>query len=88
MAVGAIGAVGAINYNPYVYNSRQVSSASVNSVKRIPDDVTAGGADMSGLVDDEIENTNPLRPGQTSNLGDVIARQMSMSALKRDQLFN
>lgn len=88
MAVGAIGAIGTMNYNPYIYNTNAVSANSLNPIKRIPDDATVGGADYSHLVKEEEENINPLKKGQTSNFADVIMSQMSMSAVRREDLIS
>ena len=49
MGVGAVGAIGSVAYDPYIYNTRQVSSASLNAVDRISDDATKGGVDFSGV---------------------------------------
>ena len=88
MAVGAIGAVGGYSYNPYIYNTRQVSSASLNAIGRISDDATDGGVDFSGVgrVDEKI-NINPLKKGETANFADILMSQMSLSNIHQSQLF-
>jgi len=86
MGIGAIGAVSSTIYNPYVYNSNRVTSASLNKISSIPDDVTSEKLDYSLLVSNNTENVNPLKPGETKNFADVLLSQMSESALRRDDL--
>lgn len=87
MAVGAIGGISAPIYNPYIYNTRNVSSASLDSVKRISDDATQGGVDFSKVNEDKPENINPLKKGETVGFADILMSQMSMSSVKQTQLF-
>lgn len=89
MGVGAIGAVSGAVYNPYVYNTNTVSSASLNKVNAIPDDVLRGGVDYKGLTTEAVtENVNPLRPGETKNFADVLLSQFAASAMRRDDLLS
>ena len=85
MGIGAIGSAVATTYNPYIYNTNSVSSASLNKINAIPDDATKGGADFTGVIK-ENENINPLKPGQTSNFADILMSQMSMSAVRQADL--
>ncbi len=87
MGVGAIGAVGSAAYDPYIYNARQVSSASLNAVDRISDDATDGGVDFSPINKPEEQiNINPLKKGETANFSDVLMSQMAMSRIHQSQL--
>lgn len=87
MAVGAVGAVGSMAYDPYIYNTRQVSSASLNKIGRISDDATDGGVDFSATKKvDEQANINPLKKGETANFADVLMSQMNMSQIRQSQL--
>ena len=87
MGVGAVGAIGSVAYDPYIYNTRQVSSASLNAVDRISDDATKGGVDFSGVNKAEEQvNINPLKKGETANFADVLMSQMTMSQLHQSQL--
>ena len=87
MAVGAVGAIGSYAYDPYIYNTRQVSSASLNAVDRIPDDATKGGVDFSSVnkVEEQV-NINPLKKGESANFADILLSQMSMSQMRQAQL--
>lgn len=87
MGVGAIGNIGIISYNPYIYNSNSISSASLNRVNRISDDATDGGVDATSIMaNSTVENINPLKKGETPNFSDILLNQMSMTALKREDL--
>lgn len=86
MGIGAIGAIGTINYNPYIYNTNQVDSSSLNAIKAIPDDATLGGADYSRAVEDKPENINPLSKGESVDFAGILMSQMSMSAVRQSQL--
>lgn len=85
MAIGAIGGYSAISYDPYIYNSRQVNSASLNAIKPISDDATEGGVDFSHVTSSQ-ENINPLRPGQTADFAGILMSQMATSSLRQYQL--
>ncbi len=86
MAISAIGGYAGISYDPYIYNSRQVNSASLNAIKPISDDATDGGVDFSN-VNSAQENVNPLRPGETSDFAGILMSQMATSSLRQYQLF-
>ena len=78
MQVGAIGSeISAMYYSPYIYNTNKISSASLDKVQPIDNDVSSSKYDFSGLVSAETEN--PLKRGETSNLEDLINMQFSMS---------
>lgn len=66
--------IGAISFQPYVYNVNAISPASMNRVSGISDDVLDKKIDYSGLT--EAENENPLKKGQTLNFQDMLAMQM------------
>ncbi|MCR5595965.1 MAG: hypothetical protein K6G12_08950 [Lachnospiraceae bacterium] len=87
MGVGAIGAIGSVTYDPYIYNTRQVSAASLNSISRISDDATEGGVDFSSVNKiSEQANINPLKKGETADFAGVLMSQMSMSRIHQSQL--
>lgn len=73
-----IGAIGAVSYRPYVYNTNKVTSASLERVKPVDDDVTEASTDYSALTDEDM-NVNPLKKGETSNFSDILESQMAMS---------
>ena len=64
--------IGAISFQPYVYNVNAISQASMNKLSRISDNVLDKKTDFSGLV----ENENPLKKGQTLNFQDMLEMQM------------
>lgn len=72
MTIGALNAYGA---QPYVYNTNNVSSASMNKLSRISDNVLDRKVDYNELTDEE-KNVNPLRKGQTLDFQSVLERQM------------
>jgi len=74
MGISPIGAISAIEYQPYVYNTNAVSASSMDSIAPIADDVLSERIDYN--VDDQ-ENINPLKKGQSLNFADIIMEQMS-----------
>lgn len=64
--------VGAISFQPYVYNVNAISPASMNKLSRISDNVLDKKTDFSELA----ENENPLKRGQTLNFQDMLEMQM------------
>lgn len=77
--------IGAIAYQPYVYNTNTVSAASLNRINAIPNDATAGRTDFEGLTQEQ-ENSNPLGKGQSANFMDIFSSQMAMSRTKSAML--
>lgn len=72
MTIGALSAYGA---QPYVYNTNTVSSASMNKLSKISDNVLDKKIDYSELTD-ESKNVNPLKKGQTLDFQSMLAMQM------------
>lgn len=70
-----IGAIGAYNFQPYVYNTNSVSAASMNKLSKISDDVLDKKVDYSELTD-ENQNINPLKRGQTLDFQSMLEMQM------------
>ncbi len=64
--------IGAVSFQPYVYNVNAISPVSMNRLTRISDNVLDKKTDFSGLV----ENENPLKKGQTLNFQDMLDMQM------------
>lgn len=77
--------IGAIAYQPYVYNTNTVSAASLNRIGAIPNDATAGRTDFEELTKKQ-ENVNPLGRGQSANFMDILSSQMAMSQTKKAML--
>ena len=70
-----IGALSAYGFQPYVYNTNTVSSASMNKMSKISDDVLDKKIDYNELTD-ESKNINPLKKGQTLNFQSMLEMQM------------
>lgn len=66
--------IGAINFQPYVYTVNSISSASMNKLSKISDDVLDKKIDYSGLA--KAENENPLKKGQTLDFQGMLQMQM------------
>ncbi len=64
--------IGAISFQPYVYNVNSISPASMNRLSRISDDVLDKKVDYSELA----ENENPLQKGQTLDFQGMLEMQM------------
>jgi len=88
MGIGSISSItSAISYNPYVYNTNTVSSASLNKISAISDDAIDGGIDLSDLSKaDSIVNVNPLKPGETQNFADVLMNQLYSSSFRQSMV--
>lgn len=71
-----IGAIGAYSFQPYVYNTNNVNAASMNKLSKISDDVLDKKIDYSGLAEEESQNINPLRKGQTLDFQSMLEMQM------------
>lgn len=66
--------IGAISFQPYVYQVNAISPASMNRLSRISDDVLDKKIDYSGLT--KAENENPLKRGQTLDFQGMLEMQM------------
>lgn len=76
--------IGAISYQPYIYNTNAVSSKSLNKISAISDDALDSKTDISALVDtgsNNQENINPLKRGESLDFAGILEQQMSMSRL-------
>jgi len=70
--------VGAVGTQPFIYNTNQVTSASLNKVRPVTSDVNAERTDFSDLAR---TNENPLRPGESADFASIYEEQMSRSEL-------
>lgn len=75
-----IGALSAMDFRPYIYNTNRLSGNSLSKVAPIGEDLLSSKTDFSGLTDEEA-NINPLRKGQTVNFMDVLSKQMHTGRL-------
>lgn len=66
--------IGAISFQPYVYNVNAISPASMNRVSGISDNVLDKKTDYSDLA--KALNENPLEPGQTLDFKSMLEMQM------------
>lgn len=72
--------IGAIGFHPYIYNTNTINRTSMNKIAAIPQDAaTQKKVDYTGLVKENQENQNPLKPGETSNFQETLDRQMALS---------
>jgi hypothetical protein len=70
--------IGALSYQPYIYNTNTISRSSLNKISAISDDLLSSKTDFSGLTEESAVNVNPLRKGETSNFMDVLQMQFQM----------
>ncbi len=66
--------IGAVSFQPYVYNINAISPASMNRLSRISDDVLDKKTDFRGLA--QADNENPLKMGQTLDFRGMLEMQM------------
>lgn len=76
--------IGAVSFQPYVYNVNAISSVSMNKLSRISDNVLDQKTDFSGLT--KAENENPLKKGQTLNFQDMLDMQMQRGRSNADRV--
>jgi len=82
--------VGAVSYQPYVYNANAVSSKSLNKISAISDDALDSKTDISALVSDEnksMDVLNPLKRGESLDFAGILDQQMSLSRNNAARLF-
>lgn len=75
-----IGALGVMDFRPYIYNTNRLSGNSLSKIASIGKDLTSAKTDFSALTDEDL-NENPLRRGQTVNFKDVWNKQMQTAKL-------
>ena len=72
--------ISGITEQTYIYNTNKVSSASMNKISRISNDVQQGKVDFSKLRTlQTAENTNPLKKGTSKNFSEIVAAQFASS---------
>lgn len=80
-----IGALGAMDFRPFIYNTNRLSGNSLSKVSSIGNDLVSAKTDFSGLTDEDL-NENPLRRGQTANFTDVLNKQMQTGRLNASRI--
>ena len=80
-----IGALNAMDFRPYIYNTNRLSGNSLSKVAPIGDDLLSSKTDFSALTDEGV-NVNPLRRGQTANFTDVLHKQMQTGRLNASRI--
>ena len=80
-----IGALNAMDFRPYIYNTNRLSGNSLSKVAPIGDDLLSSKTDFSTLTDEKV-NVNPLRRGQTANFMDVLHKQMQIGWLNASRI--
>lgn len=81
--------IGAISYQPYIYNTNAVSSKSLNKISAISDDALDSKTDISALTsqgNETNETINPLKRGETLDFAGIFAQQMSMSRMNASRI--
>ena len=75
--------VGAISYQPYIYNTNAISSKSMNKISAISNNALDSKTDVSGLIKDNSSNetTNPIKRGQSLDFAGILDMQMQMSRM-------
>ncbi len=81
MGVGAIS-----GFQPYVYNTNNVSRSSLNRISAIDNDVSSSHIKPASS-DYNQETINPLERGETADFAGVLAMQMQMGMNHADLLF-
>lgn len=77
--------IGAISFQPYIYNTNYISRASLNKVNAISDDLVSARTDYSGLVEEQSDQ-NPLRKGETRDFVGILQQQFQMARTNADRL--
>lgn len=80
-----IGALGAMDFRPYIYNTNRLNGNSLSKVLPIGNDLVSSKTDFSALTDEDL-NENPLRRGQTANFMDVLNKQMQAGRLNASRI--
>lgn len=82
MQIGAVGGYGMI-YQPYIYNTNQITGNSLSKVSAISNDTNTGRTDFSALTG---ETVNPLKKNQTLHFADVLAMQFQMGQMNAERI--
>lgn len=77
--------IGAVGFQPYIYNTNYLSGNSLGRVSAIGDDLLASRTDYSALLDEDL-NENPLRKGETSNFVDILQMQFHTGRMNASRL--
>lgn len=80
-----IGALGAMDFRPFIYNTNRLNGNSLRKIAPIGKDLVSSKTDFSGLTDEDL-NENPLRRGQTANFMDVWNKQMQTGRLNASRI--
>ena len=81
-----VGSVGTSYFQPYVYNTNSLSRASLNKVQGIGDDLLTSKTDFSALTDEQKQNVNPLKRGETADFNGILDMQMQMSRMNASRV--
>lgn len=77
--------IGAVGFEPYIYNTNSISRSSLGRVPGIEEDLVSSKTDYSDLADESL-NENPLKKGETSGFMDVLQMQMHMGQMNASRL--
>ncbi len=88
MAVGGVGGLSFQNFQPYIVNTNRLDRSSLNRIEALPEDgLENAGVDFSKVAGQEQENTNPLKPGETSDFQGVLDAQMASGRQNAARIF-
>ncbi|MCR5108049.1 MAG: hypothetical protein K6B28_07780 [Lachnospiraceae bacterium] len=73
-----VGGIGTSYSMPYIYNTNSISSASMNKIQGIGNDLLTSKTDFSALTDEQ-QNVNPLKRGETVDFNGILKEQMEKS---------
>lgn len=77
--------IGAVHFQPYIYNTNYLNRNSMNRVSAISDDFASPKTDFSSLSGNGMDE-NPLRKGETSHFEDVLQMQFQKGQLNASRL--
>lgn len=76
--------IGAVSFQPYIYNTNYVNRNSLGRVAAISDDLQSEKTDYSDLTQET--NSNPLGRGETAGFADILQMQFQMGRMNADRL--
>lgn len=77
--------IGAVSFQPYIYNTNYINGNSLGKVAAISDDLLTAKTDYSDLTDESL-NINPLRKGESANFTDILQMQFQTGRMNAERL--
>ena len=93
MGISGIGGLAPVGVGtPYLYNTNRITANSLIPIQPIGADVVRAPktdySSLAGLSGMQAENENPLKPGQTKNLADILGMQMQMGMMNASRVMD